>query len=160
MTATIKLAPVMKSMTVDAPLDKAFKVFTAGIGRWWPAAYSIGKSPTKDVIVEPRTGGRWYEVGEDGSECDWGDVIKWEAPGRVVLAWRIRPDWSYDPKLLTEIDIRFVSLGENSTRVDLEHRLLENMGEGAEAARKTFDTEPGWSTLLASYGAEVVRASA
>jgi len=122
--------------------------------------YSIGKSPMKDVIVEPRTGGRWYEVGEDGSECDWGDVIKWEAPGRVVLAWRIRPDWSYDPKLLTEIDIHFVSLGENSTRVDLEHRLLGNMGEGAEAARKTFNTEPGWSTLLASYGAEVVRALA
>ncbi len=62
MTATIKLAPVMKSNTVDAPLDTAFKVFTAGIGRWWPAAYSIGKSPIKNVIVEPRTGGRWYEV--------------------------------------------------------------------------------------------------
>ncbi len=157
MTATIKLAPVMKSITVDAPIDKAFKIFTAGIGRWWPAAYSIGKSPIKNVIVEPRTGGRWYEVGEDGSECDWGDVLKWEAPGRVVLAWRIRPDWSYDPDLLTEIDIRFAALGENATRVDLEHRLLENMGEGAEAVRKTFDTEPGWSTLLASYGEEVAR---
>lgn len=160
MTATLKLAPVRKSVTVEAPLDRAFEVFTAGIGRWWPVAYSIGKSPIKDVVIERQPGGRWYEVGEDGSECNWGDVLEWDAPQRVVLAWRIRADWSYDPDLLTELDIRFVALGEKSTRVDLEHRLLENLGEAAEAARRTFDTEPGWSTLLASYGQEVARSAA
>lgn len=160
MTATIKLAPVKKSITVDAPPEKAFQVFTAGIGRWWPSAYSIGKSPIRNVTIEPREGGRWYETGEDGGQCDWGDVLKWEAPRRVVLAWRITPQWSYDQNLLTEIDIRFVAVGEKSTRVDLEHRLLENMGEGAEAARKTFDTEPGWSTLLAAYVSEIVNSAA
>jgi uncharacterized protein YndB with AHSA1/START domain len=160
MTATIKLAPVRKSITVEAPLGKAFEVFTARLGRWWPTAYSIGKSPMKNAIIEPRTGGRWYEVGEDGSECDWGDVLKWEAPERVLLAWRITADWKYDPDLLTEIDIRFVALGENSTRVDLEHRLLENLGEAAEAVRKIFDTEPGWGTLLAAYAVEVTKSAA
>lgn len=160
MTTTIKLAPVQKSITVDAPLDKAFAVFTAGFGRWWPAAYSIGKSSLKNAVMEPRDGGRWYEIGEDGSECDWGEVLKWEAPVRLVLAWRIRADWKYDPDLLTEIDIRFVAVGDRSTRVELEHRLLENLGEGAEAARRTFDTEPGWSTLLASYAQEVGRSIA
>lgn len=157
MTATIKLAPVRKSITVEAPLGKAFEVFTARIGRWWPAQYSIGKSPLKNVVVEPRAGGRWYEVGEDGSECDWGEVLHWEAPDRVLLAWRITTGWRYDPALLTEIDIRFVAQGEKSTRVELEHRLLENLGEGAEKTRQIFDTEPGWSTLLASYAAEVGR---
>jgi uncharacterized protein YndB with AHSA1/START domain len=160
MTAMIKPAPVRKSITLDASAEKAFEVFTKGFGRWWPASYSIGKSPLKNAVIEPRVGGRWYEVGEDGSECDWGEVLAWEAPARVVLAWRIRADWQYDPALLTEIDIRFIALGEKSTRVELEHRLLENMGEGAEAARRTFDTEPGWSKLLASYGEEVARSVA
>jgi hypothetical protein len=155
MTATTKLAPVRKSITVDATLDRAFEVFTAGLGRWWPTAYSIGKTPMKNAIMEPRTGGRWYEIGEDGSECEWGDVLKWDAPNRVLLAWRIGPDWKYDPELLTEIDIRFVAVDEKSTRVELEHRLLENMGEGAEAIRKTFDTEPGWDTLLAGYARQL-----
>ena len=160
MTATIKLAPVSKSITVDAPLDKAFEVFTAGFGRWWPAFYSIGKSPLKSAVIEPRNGGRWYEVGEDGSECEWGEVLKWEAPKRLLLAWRITTDWRYDPNLLTELDIHFVALGEKSTRVDLEHRLLENLGEGAETTRETFDTEPGWSTLLAAYAAEIGKSAA
>ena len=160
MTVTIKLAPVRKSITVEAPLERAFGVFTAGIGRWWPVQYSIGKSPIRNVVVEPHTGGRWYEVGEDGSQCDWGDVLKWEAPDRVLLAWRITTDWRYDPELLTELDIRFTALSQNSTRVELEHRLLENLGEGAEKTRQLFDTEPGWNTLLAAYGAEASRLAA
>jgi uncharacterized protein YndB with AHSA1/START domain len=159
MAATIKLAPVRKSITVDAPLQKAFEVFTARIGSWWPSQYSIGKSPMKQVIMEPKTGGRWYEIGEDGGQCDWGEVLEWQAPSRVLLAWRITTDWRYDPDLLTEIDISFVAIGDKSTRVDLEHRLLENLGEGADKTRQIFDTEPGWSTLLAGYAVEVGRSA-
>ena len=128
MTVMIKPATVRKSITVDAPVEKAFEVFTEGFGRWWPVSYSIGKSALKSAVIEPRAGGRWYEIGEDGSQCDWGEVLAWEPPARLLLAWRIGADWQYDPALLTEIEIRFISLGENSTRVELEHRLLENYG--------------------------------
>ena len=100
-------------------------------------------------------GGRWYEIGEDGSECDWGEVLAWEPPTRVLLAWRIGVDWQFDPKLLTEVDVRFTAIGDGETRVELEHRQLENMGEAAAKAREVFDSEGGWGGLLAAYRSAV-----
>ncbi|MER8530381.1 SRPBCC family protein [Mesorhizobium sp. M0814] len=160
MTTMIKPAPVRKSVTVEVPLDKAFDVFTTGFGRWWPASHSIGKSALMTAVIEPKAGGRWYEIGEDGSQCDWGEVLAWDPPSRLTLAWRIGAGWRYDPALLTEVEIRFVALGENATRVELEHRLLENMGETAEAMREAFESEGGWSGLLDRYAAEAKRHAA
>ena len=155
MTATIKPAPVRRTVTMAASVERAFEVFTAGFGRWWPASYSIGASPLKSAVIEPRSGGRWYEIGEDGRQCDWGEVLEWDAPSRLLLAWRIHGDWRYDPDLLTEVEVRFIAQGENSTRVELEHRCLENLGDGAEAARATFDSEHGWGGILGGYAAKV-----
>ena len=153
MTITIKAAPVRKAITVNLPTEVAFERFVSRIGTWWPAAYSIGGSPQKTVVIEPRAAGRWYEIGEDGSECDWGEVLAWEPPDRLVLAWRIGADWRFDPNLLTEVEVRFRPADASSTRVELEHRLLENMGAAAEAARASFESEQGWSGVLASYAA-------
>ena len=151
MTTIIKPAPVRKSVTVDVPVETAFEVFTSGFGRWWPASYSIGKSALSSATIEPKAGGRWFEIGEDGTECDWGDVLVWEPPSRVVLAWRIRADWQYDPLLLTEVEIKFSAVGENATRVELEHRQLESMGAAGEAARQIFKSDRGWSGILQNY---------
>jgi uncharacterized protein YndB with AHSA1/START domain len=159
MNVMINPAPVKKLVTVEAPIARAFDVFTAGFGHWWPATHSIGKSPIKTAIIEPRAGGRWYEIGEDGSECEWGEVLAWEPPAHVLLAWRIGIDWQYDPTLLTEVDIRFTALSENSTQVELEHRRLENMGEAAHKAREIFGSEGGWPGLLAKYQAEVAKSA-
>ena len=154
---TIAPATVRRTITVEASTDRAFEIFTAGFGRWWPATYSIGSSPLRNAVIEPRTGGRWYEVGDDGNECEWGEVLEWDPPSRVLLAWRIRSDWRYDPDLLTEVEVRFVPAGEGLTRVELEHRRLENLGAAAEATRATFDSEHGWAGILGGY-AEAVRA--
>jgi uncharacterized protein YndB with AHSA1/START domain len=151
MTREIKPAPVRRTITVPVPPAQAFKVFTADIGRWWPTSHKIGAAPFKSAVIEPRTGGRWFEVGEDDSECQWGDVLAWEPPSRIVLAWRIRADWQFDATLLTEVEVRFVPVDDDGTRVELEHRLLENMGDTAEGARRTFDSENGWSGILERY---------
>jgi uncharacterized protein YndB with AHSA1/START domain len=153
MTVTIKAAPVRKAITVAVSPEAAFARFVESIGTWWPSAYSIGGSPQKTVVIEPRALGRWYEIGEDGSQCDWGEVVEWDPPARLVLAWRIGADWRFDSTLLTEVEIRFVPAGADGTRVELEHRLLENMGAAAEAARASFDSEQGWLGVLASYAA-------
>jgi uncharacterized protein YndB with AHSA1/START domain len=153
MTVTIKAAPVRNAITVAAPPEAAFARFVERMGTWWPSAYSIGSSAQKAVVIEPRAAGRWYEIGEDGSECDWGEVLAWEPPGRIVLAWRIGADWRFDPGLVTEVEVRFLPDGADGTRVELEHRLLENMGAAAEAARASFDSEQGWGSVLASYAA-------
>lgn len=153
MARAIKPAPVRKSVTVDAPAERAFEVFTAQFGDWWPRSHVIGKSPFKTAVIEPRDGGRWYEIGEDGSECEWGDVLAWEKPARLLLAWRIGADWRYDPDLLTEIEITFTPVSETATRVDLEHRLLENMGEPAMKAAEEFDSDRGWIVCLSAFAA-------
>lgn len=148
---TIRPAPVKKSVTVHASPEQAFQNFTENFGRWWPTAYTIGKSPMKNAVIEPRNGGRWYEIGEDGSECQWGEVLAIEPPSRLLLAWRIGPDWRYRENLLTEVEVRFVPIGDRETRVELEHRLLENMGDGAEGIREIFESDRGWAGLLVGY---------
>ena len=153
MTATISPSPVRRSVTVKASPARAFEVFTSGFSSWWPKTHSIGTVPLKTATIEPRAGGRWYETGEDGSECPWGDVIAWEPPQRIVLAWRIGTDWKFDPDLLTEVEVRFVPLAGGGTRVDLEHRLLENMGPKAEETAVMLDSEGGWGGILLGFGA-------
>jgi uncharacterized protein YndB with AHSA1/START domain len=155
MTQTIRPAPVRRAITVSASPERAFEVFTSHISRWWPPSHKIGAAAFKSAVIEPRVGGRWFEVGDDGSECQWGDVLAWEPPSRLLLAWRIRTDWQFDPALLTEVEVTFVPTGDGGTRVELEHRLLENMGEGAEGARSTFESEQGWPGILERYRAAV-----
>jgi uncharacterized protein YndB with AHSA1/START domain len=150
MTKTIALAPVRKSLTVKASQAKAFEVFTSGMSRWWPPTHTILKAPFKESIIEPRAGGRWYHVGTDGSECGTGHVRVWDPPGRVVLVWRLNAKWEYEPDLDTEVEVRFIPEGA-ATRVELEHRHIERMGEGGEAARAAVDSPNGWSGILEEF---------
>ncbi len=151
MTRMIRPAPVRKSILVAATRERAFEVFAIGFDRWWPRSHTIGKSALQRVVLEPRVGGRWYGIDVDGSETDWGDVLLWEPPARLLLAWRIGPDWRYHADLLTEVDVTFTAIDAATTRVDLEHRLLENMGDAAARARTSFDSPGGWGGMLERY---------
>jgi uncharacterized protein YndB with AHSA1/START domain len=159
MTLAIKPAPVRKSLTVAVKPERAFEVFTTGFDRWWPRSHSIGEAPLKTAVIERRQGGRWYGLLENGTEAEWGDVLAWEPPKRLLLAWRIGADWQYDPGLLTEVEVVFAPEGEGATRVSLEHRLLENMGAAGEGARASFDSDGGWGGLLQMFAAEAAKAS-
>ncbi len=147
----IGIAPVRKQLRVNASQGRAFAVFTGSMSKWWPPTHSILKSPLKECVVEPRIGGRWYSVGEDGSTCQTGYVIEWDPPGMLVLAWQINADWQFDPQLVTEVEVRFVAESENVTRVELEHRLLERMGQKAPQIRISIDAPGGWGALLEAF---------
>jgi uncharacterized protein YndB with AHSA1/START domain len=143
---------IRKVITVEAPQPIAWRVFTAGMSSWWPLAhYKIGKANAVAAVVEPFVGGRWYEKGEDGSTCDWGKVVSWEPTSRLVLTWDIGADWQYDPKLGTELEIRFIVEGENRTRVELEHRRLDRYGARRDEMREIFDKSGDWGRLLAGF---------
>jgi uncharacterized protein YndB with AHSA1/START domain len=145
-------AAVRQSVLVQAPPERAFEVFTTGMSSWWPLdSHSIGERPMVAAVIEPRTGGRWYERGDDGSECDWGEVLAWEPPHRVVLAWRLSTEWAFDPTIHTEIEVRFEPQDGGSTRVVLEHRGLDAYGEKAAEMRETFGSDGGWAGLLRSF---------
>ncbi len=141
---------VAHTLTVRASVERAFAVFTEGFGSWWPATHHLGDAELADAIIEPRAGGRWYERNADGSECDWGHVIAWEPPHRVLLAWQLDADWHYDPDLITEVDVRFEADGDG-TRVTFEHRHLERMGDRSEEVRRAIDSPEGWRGILANY---------
>jgi uncharacterized protein YndB with AHSA1/START domain len=147
----IHIAPVRKQLVVKASQSRAFAVFTAEMSRWWPATHSILKSPLKECIVEPRVGGRWYTVGEDGSSCQTGYVIAWQPPQALVLAWQINADWQFDPDLVTEVEVKFIAEGADVTRIELEHRNLERMGAKAAEARNAVDSPGGWGAILEPF---------
>jgi uncharacterized protein YndB with AHSA1/START domain len=152
MNLHIAPAPVRKSIVVKARIDKAFAVFTGSMGRWWPKSHSINRATDQvDVVMEPKVRGRWYERGADGSECQWGHVLFWEPPSRVVLAWQIGADWKFDAEFLTEVEIRFTAESAETTRIDLEHRNLERFGEKAAESHAAFDSEGGWIGILKVY---------
>ncbi len=143
---------VRKRLVVKAPQATAWRVFTEKLGTWWPLAhYKIGKAKAVDAVLEPRVGGRWYERGDDGSTCDWGRVLTWEPPARLVLTWDIDANWQFDPNLGTELEVRFIAESPTTTRVELEHRHLDRYGEKREQMRRIFDSEGDWGRLLEGF---------
>jgi len=149
-------APVRKSIFVDAPQPLAFDVFTSGIGRWWPKSHTIGNAELDRPVIEPKAGGRWYQLGLDGSECEVGKVDVWDPPARLVLIWQLTAQFTFDPDLVTEVEVRFTPEA-SGTRVDLEHRHLERLGETAEQLRVAIDSPGGWGGLLALYAEEAAK---
>lgn len=144
-------APIRRSVRVKASRQKAFDTFVA-MGGWWLKSHSLQPSGQRDVVIEPHTGGRWYDIGEDGTEMAWGRVLDWDAPERIVLAWQLNAEWTYDPEFETTVEVRFTPDGDE-TIVDFEHRDLERFGEKATEVRGDYDTgmDGGWGELLAGY---------
>jgi uncharacterized protein YndB with AHSA1/START domain len=156
MTIAVRIAPVRKSIRVKAAPERAFDVFTAGLGRWWPLEHGIGKTPRKAVVMETRLGGRWYELAQDGTETTVGKIITWEPPRRFVMSWDINSQWKADTTVSSEVEVQFIPDGD-ATRVELEHRKFERLGaEGGEKMRK--DVDGGWPGLLELFKTEAERA--
>ena len=104
--------------------------------------------------MEPRIGGRWYERASNGSECEWGKVLAWDPPGRLILAWQLDADWKYNPALVLEVEVTFTALEPGVTRVDLEHRNLERYGDRAAEVSGKVGSEGGWMGILKSFVAD------
>jgi hypothetical protein len=150
-------APVIRTVTVAASQQRAFTVFTEQFGSWWPREYSIGPADLADFRLEPRVGGRWYEIGVDGTECDVGHVTTYDPPERVGLAWHLNGSWQYDPDPdhASEVEVRFIAEGPASTRVELEHRGFERHGDEAPAVHGGVDDPQGWTYCLELYAKAV-----
>lgn len=122
---------VYARVSVDAPIEHAFQVFTGDFGRWWPRSYHLGSAPLASAIIEPRIGGRWYELDDDGTTCDWGMVLVWNPPFHVALSWHLSGDVGLEhQRYASRIDIRFTSRPDGSTDVELVHAGLDVHGDG------------------------------
>jgi uncharacterized protein YndB with AHSA1/START domain len=150
MSSAPTIPAIRGTVTVGVPVERAFSVFTDSFHTWWPAQYHIGEADMAKAIMEPRAGGRWYERGVDGSECDWGRVLAWEPPHRLVVTWQINGEWQYDPdpEHASEIEVRFTADGPDQTLVELEHRLLDRL-VGGQAIHDAIAVQGGgWTSLL------------
>ena len=151
MSRTISAAPIRKTLVVAATPEKAFEVFTARFDRWWPRTHYIGTSPLVRATIEPGIGGRWYSTHENGQDALWGEVLVWEPPHRLILAWRISHEWGYVPTLLTEVEVRFIAQDDGRTRVELEHRHLDRMGDTPQVAATITSMDQGWGMILGRF---------
>jgi uncharacterized protein YndB with AHSA1/START domain len=145
----ITVSPINQSVVVNVGRDRAFDLFTSRMTEWWFTGEGIGPSPFKQLVLEPRQGGRWFEVAEDGVETSWGEVLEWDRPARLLLAWQIDGSWKFNSEVKTSLEISFQAIDAGSTRVRLEHRDLERLGK---SGRKTVETmREGWGKLLGRF---------
>ena len=153
MSARMKVAPVKQSIVVEAPIGRAFKVFTEDFGSFKPPEHNLLGVAIAETVFEPRVGGYVYDRGIDGSECRWARVLAYEPPHRVLLSWNISPQWQIetDPQKTSEWEVRFTAETPNRTRVELEHRALERHGAGWESVRDGVASDQGWPLYLRRY---------
>lgn len=137
---------VVTSTVVDAPIERAFTVFTDGMPTWWPEDHHLIEGPLAEMVFEPRVGGGIIDRGTDGGECRWARILVLEPPVRVVFSWDIDADWTplADLERASEVEVRFEAEGPGRTRVTLEHRHLDRLGEGWEGMRDAVGSSRGW----------------
>ena len=146
---------VRRQITVEAPIEHAFTVFTDRFGDFKPAEHNLLGAAIAETVFEPKVGGHIYDRAVDGSECRWARILAFEPPHRVVFSWDISPQWQIetDPDNTSEVEVRFVAETPARTRVELEHRHLDRHGPGWEAVRDGVDGDEGWPLYLARYAA-------
>ena len=147
----MSVAPIVLTVEVAAAPARAFELFATRMGEWWPKGGTIGKKHHAVIIVEPREGGRWFERDADGVECQWGKVLAWDPPARLLLGWQLDTTFTYDPDFLTEVELTFAPREGGGTRVTLEHRNLERFG--ANAATHAEKLNGGWPSRLDGFAA-------
>lgn len=141
------MTPLVKELTVAAPVDRAWRVFTDEITSWWPVpTHSVEPDRVREIVFEARRGGRIFERWEDGTELSWGEVDLCEPPHRVRFSWQP----NHDRPGPTEVEVTFTSAGD-ATNVRLEHRGWERLGDEGPASRADYD--PGWDYVLEKYAA-------
>jgi uncharacterized protein YndB with AHSA1/START domain len=144
---------VRASIVVEAPIERAFSVFTDDIGSWWSPGHHIIEAELAEMVFEPREGGHVYDRGVDGSECRWARVLVYDRPNRVVISWDINTRWQLETDLgkTSEVEVRFISETPGRTRVELEHRNLDRHGDGWEQMRDAVGSPDGWAGGLRAF---------
>jgi uncharacterized protein YndB with AHSA1/START domain len=149
---------VHNSIVVEAPIERAFSVFTDGFGSFKPSEHNLLDVDIAETVFETHVGGNIYDRGVDGSECRWARVLAFEPPNRVVFSWDISPRWQIeaDPDKTSEVEVRFIAEGPERTRVELEHRNLDRHGDGWESVREGVHGDQGWPLYLDRFAEQLV----
>jgi uncharacterized protein YndB with AHSA1/START domain len=153
MSSPTAATSIRHEIVVEAPIARAFSVFTDDFGSFKPREHNILGVEIAETVFEPRVGGRVYDRGTDGSECHWARVLAYEPPDRLVISWDLNPQWQIetDTERTSEVEVRFIAEAPNRTRVELEHRNLDRHGDGWEAVRGGVGSPGGWPLYLQRF---------
>jgi uncharacterized protein YndB with AHSA1/START domain len=153
MTTQAQETSIRTSIVVEAPIERAFTVFTEDFGGFKPSEHNMLDVEIAETVFEPREGGYLYDRGVDGSECRWARILAYEPPERVVFSWDISPQWQIETDLekTSEVEVRFIAVTQERTRVELEHRNLDRHGEGWEGEREGVGGAGGWPLYLERF---------
>ena len=148
-------ATIRRQVVVQAPIERAFAVFTERFGDFKPREHNLLASPIAETVFEPRVGGNIVDRAEDGSECRWARILAFDPPDRVVFSWDISPQWRIetDPEQTSEVEVRFVAEGPDRTRLELEHRHINRHGPGWEGVAEGIGGDQGWPLYLDRFAA-------
>jgi Activator of Hsp90 ATPase homolog 1-like protein len=141
---------VKRTLVVEAAQERAFHVFTAEFDSWWPRSHHTGEGDLLEATIEPAAGGRWFARTTVGEE-DWGRVLVWEPPYRVVLDWQLNADFEYDSEFHTEVEARFAAESPDRTRVEFEHLNIDRYGDRAAEMAAALGSDGGWTGILSAY---------
>jgi len=160
MTTKAEQTSIRTDVVVEAPLERAFRVFSEQFDKIKPRDHNLLDVDIAESVFEPRAGGRVYDRGVDGSECQWARVVAYEPPERIVFTWDISPRWQIEADLskASEVEIRFIAESSERTRVELEHRHLDRHGEGWQGLGEGVAGDQGWPLYLRRFTEEVARA--
>ena len=153
MTTQTAGTAVTAQVMVEAPIERAFTVFTEGMGTWWSKDHHILEGELAEMVFEPRVGGNIYDRATDGSECRWATVLAYDPPHRLLFSWDVSNQWKVetDPAKCSEVEVTFTSDGPQRTRVVLEHRNLDRHGDGWESHRDGVGSDTGWQAGLDDF---------
>lgn len=153
MTIQAEPTAIHTQIVVQAPIERAFRVFTEDFDRIKPREHNMLGVEIAETVFEPRAGGRVFDRDVDGGEFAWARVLAFEPPDRVVISWDLNPQFQIesDPAKTSEVEVRFIAEGPERTRVELEHRHLDRHGEGWPSIRDAVDGEGGWPLYLRRY---------
>jgi uncharacterized protein YndB with AHSA1/START domain len=140
-------------VVVNAPIERAFSVFTQRFGDFKPREHNLLAAPIAETVFEPRVGGHIYDRGVDGSVCRWARVPVYEPPSRLIFTWDIGATWQLESDLAktSEVEVRFTAEDVDRTRVDLEHRHIDKHGPGWQSIADGVDGDAGWPLYLQRY---------
>jgi len=153
MTTETSPTSIQTHVVVEAPIERAFRVFTEDFDRIKPREHNMLGVDIAETVFEPRVGGHIYDRGVDGSECRWARVLAYEPPDRVIFSWDISPHWQLESDLenASEVEVRFISEAPDRTRVELSHRNLDRHGDGWEGLREGVGGDQGWPLYLSRF---------
>ena len=153
MSTQAEQTSILTSVTVEAPVERAFAVFVEDFDRIKPREHNMLGADIAETVFEPRAGGHIFDRGVDGSECRWARVLAYEPPNRVVFTWDISPQWQLEPdsEKTSEVEVRFIPENPDRTRVELQHRNLDRHGVGWEGMRAGVESPDGWPLYLNRY---------